>query len=140
LSTGYFVGVVRDDGSKMDFDFPQEYRSFVRTLAGYEVEIEIRKRRSKRSIRQNSWMHAFLGPLAAHWGYTVDELKLVGLSAVFGTKQLQGFVVPEKPHTSGLNTLEMADLCEWFIQKAAEDDFLILYPEEFKKLKHKKVA
>lgn len=131
------IGLVRDDGSKLDFDYPTEYRNYIKQFAGHEVEVEIRKRRSKRSDRQNRWLHSFLGELAEFLGYSLEELKLVGLVAVFGTDTIMGFTVPKKPHTSQLNTEEFSDLCEWFVQKAAEVDFVVLYPEEFKREKKK---
>lgn len=135
-----FIGTVRDDGSKLDFDFPTDYRNFIRQFAGHEVEVEIRKRRSKRTLRQNAWLHAFLTPLAERLGYTVAELKLVGLVAVFDTHDVMGYRVPVQPHTSELNTEQMSDLCEWFIQQAAQLDppFLVLYPDEFKRQKRKR--
>lgn len=133
------IGVVRDDGSKLDFDYPDDYREHIKQLAGHEVEIEIRKRRSTRSDRQSRWMHSFLRPLAKRLGTTLEELKLIGLVANWGTHDVMGFTVPVKPNTSKLNTEEHADLCEWYVQKAAELDppFLILYPEEFKREKKK---
>lgn len=127
------VGLVRDDGSKLDFDYPSQYRAHIQQFAGHEVEIEIRKRRSKRSARQNAWLHSFLKDLADHLGYTIEEIKLVGLVALWGTHDVMGCTVPIKLQTSKLNTEEFSDLCEWFVQKAAEVDFLVLYPEEFKR-------
>lgn len=107
-----FIGTVREDGSRLDFDFPADYRNYIKQFAGHEVEIEIRKRRSKRSLRQNAWFHAFIVPFAEHLGYRVEELKLAGLIALFGTDVVMGFTVPKKPHTSQLNTEEFSDLCE----------------------------
>lgn len=127
------IGLVRDDGSKLDFDHPSAYREHIRQFAGHEVEIDIRKRRSKRSDRQNRWLHSFLKDLAEHLGYSLAELKLVGLVALFGTVEIMGYTVPAKPHTSELNTNEFSDLCEWFVMKAAECNFVVLYPEEFKR-------
>jgi len=130
-----FIGTVRDDGSKLDFDFPNDYRNFIRQFAGHEVEIEIRKRRSKRSLRQNAWFHSFIVPFAESLGETVPDLKLAGLVALFGTKQVHGCTVPEYAHTSDLNTEQFSDLCEWFVQEAARCGFVVLYPEEFKRQK-----
>jgi hypothetical protein len=129
------VGTVRDDGSKLDFDYPSDYRDHIKQFAGHEVEVEIRKRRSKRSDRQNRWLHSFLGAFAEHCGYTLEEMKLVGLVALWGTHDVMGYTVPKKPRTSQLNTEEFSDLCEWFVQKAAEAEFVVLYPEEFKRTK-----
>lgn len=135
-----FIGTVRDDGSRMDFDYPSDYRKYIQQFAGHEVEVELRKRRSKRSARQNAWLHSFLIAFAEHCGYSLAEFKLVGLVAVFGTTEIMGYTVPAEAHTSTLNTEQFSDLCEWFVQKAAECDFLVLYPEEFKRQKKRRGA
>lgn len=130
-----FVGLVNDEGTRMVFDYPSQYRAFIKTLAGHEVEVELRKKRSKRSLRQNAWFHAFMEPFAASIGETVPDLKLIGLVAVFGTKVVMGYTVPVYAHTSELDTHQFSDLCEWFVQKAAECGFVVLYPDEFKRKK-----
>lgn len=134
-----FIGLVREDGSKVDLDYPTDYRNFVRQFAGHEVEIEIRKRRSKRSLRQNAWFHSFIVPFAESIGETVPRLKLIGLVAVFGTENVMGYTVPKYAHTSDLDTEQFSDLCEWFVQEAARCNFLVLYPEEFKREKKKQL-
>lgn len=131
-----FIGVIQD--GRFIADDERLYAALLAELDGYEVESVLRKKRSTRSLRQNRWFHSFMTPLADHLGYTVEELKLVGLVAVFGTKVVMGYTVPEQPHTSGLNTEQMSALCAWFQQRAAEMDFLILTPDEFKREKRKK--
>lgn len=131
-----WIGVMQDGVFHPDEE--REYDALVRkALDGHEVEQITRKRRSTRTLRQNRWLHSFLGKLAEHLGYELEELKLVGLIAVFGTKVVGGYTIPEQPHTSQLNTEQFSDLCEWFVQKAAEVDFLVLYPQEFKREKRK---
>lgn len=137
--TREFHGFAFPDG-RSTLDTPSFWKAFVKELAGadgHEITITAHRRRKKRSLKQNAWLHAFLQQLAAHWGNTVEELKTVGLAEVFGTHVVMGVVMPVKPHTSELTTTEMCDLCEWFIQKAAEDDVLVLYPDEFKREKKK---
>jgi hypothetical protein len=140
MMTREFHGFAFPDG-RSTLDAPSLWREFVKQLAGAdgnEFTITAHRRRKRRSLKQNAWLHAFLQQLAEHWGYTVEELKTVGLSEVFGTHVVMGVVMPIKPHTSELSTSEMCDLCEWFIQKAAEDDVLVLYPDEFKREKRKR--
>ena len=132
-----FIGLVRDDGSKLDFDYPSQYREFIQTLAGDEVEIEIRKKRAKRTLKQNAYLHAAIKPFADHCGYTVEELKLALLGECFGYHQVHGVTLPVKLHTSDLSTQEFVDITKLLIQRAAEQDVLILYPEEFKRQKRK---
>lgn len=131
-SVGHFIGLVREDGSRLDFDFPSQYRAFIATLAGEEVEIEIRKKRTKRTLKQNAYLHAAIKPYADHLGYTVEELKLALLGECFGYHQVNGVTLPVKLHTAQLTTQEFVEITELLIQKAAEDDVLILYPDEFK--------
>lgn len=134
-----FIGLIQMDERIRERrfipDYEQEYAAHLEQFDGHEVEMVLRKRRSTRSLRQNRWFHAFMRPFAEHLGYPVEELKLAGLIALFGTDVVMGFTVPKKPHTSELNAEEFSDLCEWFVQKAAECDFLVLYPEEFKRKK-----
>lgn len=133
-----WIGVMEaDQHGEIRFraDDAAEYAALVSDLDGYEVEQVLRKKRSTRSLRQNRWFWSFMKPLAEHLGYEVEELKLVGLIAVFGTHAVMGYTVPVHAHTSELNTEEFADLCAWFVQKAAEIDFLILTPDEFKREK-----
>lgn len=134
---GIFPAYVTDDGH-VKFDFPSQAHQFNREyLAGHEVYVEVYKRRGKRSIQQNRWLYAFLGPLAEKLGVTVEELKLIGLIALWGTRVVMGYRVPEKAHTSDLNTEEFSDLCAWYQQKAAEVGVLILDPQEWKAEKRK---
>ncbi len=137
---GHFVGIVREDGSRLDFDFPSQYRAFITTLAGEEVEIDIRKKRTKRTLKQNAYLHAAIKPFADHCGYTVEELKLALLGECFGYHQVNGVTLPVKLHTSELNTQEFVEITELLIQRAAEQDVMILYPEEFKREKRKQAA
>lgn len=132
------VGLVQDGIFRPDYE--RDHADFLATLEGEEVEAIYRKKRSKRSQRQNRWMHSFLRPLAAHLGYSLAQLKLMGLVAVFGTEKVGDYTVPIEPSTAELNTTKCAELCEWYVQMAAELDppFLILYPEEFKREKRKR--
>lgn len=137
-----WIGVMEADPQgeiRFKADDAQEYAQLISDLDGYEVEQVLRKKRSTRSLRQNRWFWSFMKPLAEHLGYEVEELKLIGLVAVFGTKTVMGYTVPEKANTSALNTEEFSDLCAWFVQKAAEMDFLILTPDEFKREKKKQL-
>lgn len=130
-----FIGVVQDGTLRLDWR--KQFDAYLAQFEGHEVEVEVRKRRSKRSTRQNRWMHAFLTPLAEHTGSTVEELKLIGLIALWGTHEVMGYTVPVHAHTSELNTAEFSDLCAWYQQKAAEVGVLILDPDEYRAAKKK---
>lgn len=134
---GIFPGFCDDDG-KVRADFPSKMHEFNRAhFAGDEIEIEIRKRRSKRSLAQNAAYHAAITPLAEFLGYTVEELKLAMLGGCFGWKNVNGCQLPERMHTSDLNTQDFSDLMAYTNQIAAEHDILILDPSQWKAAKKK---
>lgn len=139
-SARIWIGIMEADQHgeiRFKADDAQEYAQLLSDLDGYEVEQVLRKKRSTRSLRQNRWFWSFMKPLADYLGYEVEELKLVGLIALFGTHDVMGYTVPVHAHTSELNTEEFADLCAWFVQKAAELGYVILTPDEFKREKRK---
>lgn len=131
-------GLITEDGKYFIPDDKASWNAQKQSLAGYEVEVDLWKRRSKRSLKQSAWMHAFLRPLSEASGETVPRLKLIGLINVFGTDKVGDKFVPIKTSTTECNTEEMGDLCEWFVQYAAETyNLMILYPDEFKRQKRK---
>lgn len=134
-----FRGLITEDGKYFLPDSKSEWNAHKMRLAGHEVEVDMWKRRSKRSLNQNKWMHAFLRPLSEASGYTVPRLKLLGLIEVFGVDKISDQFVPIKTSTTDCDTQEMGDLCEWFVQYAAEQyNLVILYPDEFKREKKKR--
>lgn len=133
-----FIGLITEDGKKLILDYPDQFKAFYAPFAGHEVEVEIRKRRTKRTLKQNAYLHAVIKPYADHLGYTVEELKLALLGECFGYHQVNGVTLPLKLHTADLTTQEFVDITELLIQKAAEDNLMLLYPEEFKKQQRKR--
>lgn len=133
----FFRALVSDDGKQLLLDDKTRFRDEIAQFAGHEVEGELRKYRSRRTSRQNRWMHAAIKPLADHLGYTTEEMKLVGLGEQFGWKEVTGHQIPIRLHTSELNTVEHGELMDWFMQKAAENDIVILLPDEFRKQQRK---
>jgi len=127
----FFRGFVSDDG-RLTLDWPRQFRQDVRVLAGYEVEGELRRRRSKRSGEQNRYLHVVIKPLADELGYTTEELKLVLLGETFGYREVRGANIPMRLHTSDLNTQEFAQLIERLLQVAAEASVVILLPDEWR--------
>jgi len=134
----WHVGVVTEDGKKLILDYPDQFKAEYAHYAGHEVELEVRKRRTKRTLKQNAYLHAAIKPFADHCGYTVEELKLALLGECFGYHQVKGVTLPIKLHTADLSTKEFCDITELLIQKAAEEHVLILLPEEFKRSSKKR--
>ncbi len=135
---GIFPAYVTDEG-KVTFDAPSDAHAFNREHFGdHEVFVEIYKRKSKRSLKQNAAYHASIMPLAEHLGYTVEELKLAMLGGAFGWHDegpLKG--LPLHLHTSDLDTQQFSDLMAYTNQIAAEHDILILDPSQWKATKRK---
>jgi len=140
---GIFPGFCQDDG-KLTLDFPSKAHEFNRAhFGGHEVTIEVYKRRSKRSLRQNAFLHAAIEPWAKQIGETVTGLKIALLGEVFGWTTVRGHQVPTKDHTSELNTEEFSDVMAYAMQAAAEDGVLILDPSQYlaeKRKREKKAA
>ena len=139
MTRGIFIGTV-DEAGRVHFDFPSKAHAFNRAhFAGFEVEIEVRKRRSKRSLAQNNWMHAAIEPLAEHLGYTTEELKLDLLGTTFGWREMpSGKQVPIRLHTSDLNTEEFSDVMAVAQREAAHYGIVILDPSQHKAAKRKR--
>jgi hypothetical protein len=131
-----FVGFV-DDTGKLELDHKAAFRAFVRRFAGEEVVLEIHKRRTKRSDRQNRAFWAALTPWAHELGYEPVELKDELLGLLWGYEEhvskLTGEVrrVPIKGRSSKLTTQEMSDLYEFMAVKAAETGYVMELADEF---------
>jgi hypothetical protein len=131
-----FRGFVEPDGT-LSLDHKAAFRAFVRRLAGEEVELEIRKRRIKRSDRQNKAFWAALTPWAHDLGYEPVELKDELLGLLWGYEEhvskLTGEVrrVPLKGRSSKLTTQEMSELYEFMAVKAAETGYVMELADEF---------
>jgi hypothetical protein len=132
-----FDGFVEPD-ERIALDHPAAFRAFKRLLVGEEVELSIRKRRTKRSDKQNRAFHAGITPWSRDEGYPMDDLKRDLLIEVFGSREavspITGAVVlvPAKPHTSQLSTQEFALLMERTVEIAEECGVLLELPEEYK--------
>lgn len=139
--TTVFVGRCEMDGT-IHLDFPQQQRAFCkRKLAGKCIEIEIREQHTRRSDRQNRALHALLTPWARARGWQVDDLKDIMLGIAFGHIEKVMPVTGEirqllaKPHTSRLNVTDFCHLIEEVLRIAAEDDYWLEAPDEYRKAK-----
>lgn len=134
---GIFPAYIDEQG-RVSFDYPSKAHQFnAEYFAGHDVTIEIYKRRSKRSLDQNAWMHVAITPLADKLGVTVTGLKLILLGETFGWGTILGKPYPLRDATSKLNTEEFSDVMAIAQQLAAEHGVLILDPSEHKAKKRK---
>lgn len=140
-----------DDTGRFTLDRPEDFRRYLRAkLRGEEVELLLRKRRTKRSARANAALHAGLTEwmrakglsgaalteaieqtkddlLALRWGYIVRQNRFTG-------EVIQSLV---KPHTADLSTAEFSELFEMGVEEAAKDGHYWELPDEFKARKAK---
>ena len=127
-----------DDAGKFTLDYPRAFTAYVSRFKGEEVTIEVYKRRTKRSDKQNRAWHAALTPWADFLGYDIEELKDELLGIVFGyhevTSPVSGEVrqVLAEPHSSRLDTQKFALLMERTVEIAAGTGFVIELPDEWK--------
>jgi hypothetical protein len=135
-----FIGFVKDDGT-LTLDAPAAFRAFYRRFAGDEIEVEIRKRRTKRSDRQNAAFWAAITPWAHELGYEPNELKTELMALLWGYDEVPSpltgelRVVPTKARSSRLNTQEFCELMEFAAVKAAETGYVLLLGDEYKAAK-----
>jgi len=114
-----FVGVVQ--GGKVHLDFPQQFHAYAKRFEGDEIEIEIRKRRSKRSHDQNAYWWSVVVPLIAeHTGYTRDEAHEALKAKFLGQEDMSHGLI-RIGSTAKLNTLDFADLVDRVVLWAAEE-------------------
>jgi hypothetical protein len=138
-----FNGELLPDG-RIVWDFPAQVAAYRKRLyANGERAItgQFYPMRSRRSDRQNRALHALLSPWARERGWTVDDLKDTMLGLAFGhverVRPITGEVVKvlAEPHTSHLDVTKFCHLIEEVLRVAAEDDYWLDSPEEYRKAK-----
>jgi hypothetical protein len=96
----------------------QSYRhAHLRSLAGKDVEIVIRKRRTQRSLQQNKYLHTVVFPLLAkEFCDSVEGVKFDLMGEKWGwTYTKSGNHMPVKPHTSEMTVEECTEFIDWVI-------------------------
>lgn len=111
-----FAGRVDEHGVLTLLDRERVHRKqWLQTLAGKDVEVLVRKKRTQRSLDQNAYFHAIPVPLLAEeWGEDVETAKLLILGECFGWRDMKdGRQIPIKPSSSALTVDEFSHLIEW---------------------------
>ena len=123
-----FIGLVQD--GKLHLDYRAQFDAYLRRFEGDEVEVEVRKRRSKRSTAQNAyWWSVVVPTLAEHTGYTRDEMH-EALKAKFLSAEDLSLGLTKIGSTAKLNTQDFADLVDRVVLWAAESLGVIVPPPE----------
>lgn len=113
-----FHGRVTPEGELKPFDTERtQRRAHLRALAGQDVEIVIRKKRSQRSVDQNKyWWSVPVRLLAEHCGYADDDMHYALLGECFGYKVgPTGKQLPNVTGSSALSTEEFTRLIDWVL-------------------------
>jgi hypothetical protein len=110
--TPLFCGRVLQ-GGLLVLDRPKDYAKHLRSLAGQYVEIVARKRRTKRSLDQNAYIHVAATLASEHTGYTLAEVKLIWMGECWGWHTVAGHELPVKPHTSDMTVDEASYFIDW---------------------------
>ena len=120
--TPVFLATVRESGTLVLTDRPR-FDAYVRTLAGKDVEVVVRRRKSQRSLQQNKYWFAVPVPiLAEHCGYTKTQMHYALLGECWGyTLGPTGQPIPVRPSSSELNTAEFAHMIDWCLTWAASE-------------------
>lgn len=131
-------------GGKLDIDFPAQVKARVRALAG-ETGAAVRfwfvDAHEAKSRLQEKGFHAMVSPWAKERGWRIDDLKHFLLKRIFGTHDFvdpitgEVFPVLAEPHTSKLTRRQYCDLIEGAMEIAAEDDYYLTAPDEYRKAK-----
>ncbi len=134
-----FRGFV-DDAGKFALDFPLQFRAYVGRFKGEEVEIEFRKRRTKRSNQQNKyWWGVVIPLLAEHCGYSHDEMHEAIKAKFLGTEDMSRGLL-RIGSTTKLSTLEFAELTDRVIVWAAGELGVVIPQPDREPVKRKRAA
>jgi hypothetical protein len=139
MSLNVFVGVVTDAG-RLVLDAPKVFKAYVARFIGEEVEVEVRKRRSKRSTEQNAYYWSvIIPPLAEHCGYSHDEMHEALKAKFLGQEDMSRGLL-RIGSTTKLSTTEFADYVERITVWAAGELGVVISAPERVVVKRKKAA
>lgn len=122
-----FRGAIRDD--KIRLEMREQFSSLIASLNGQQIELTLRKARSKRSTPQNSYYWGIVIKfMAEHCGYDPEEmhdaLKQKFLRTHGDTE------LPTVRSTAKLNTAEFTEYLEQCRRLAAEMSIYVPDPNE----------
>jgi len=97
-----------------------EAMTYLTKLIGQEAVVEIKKVNPNRSLRQNAYLHLLLSAFGSHFGYTLEESKLIYKEI---SKDLYQYEKKGRTFTKSsaeLNVAEMTKSIDRFRDKSAE--------------------
>jgi hypothetical protein len=99
----------------MIYDLSKNLNDFEKKITYFKENksiIELKEKRKKRSVNQNSYMHVLFGLYGLHFGYTIDEVKTMIKRELKFYYKKKGFIFLKR--TSEANSKELADFIEKF--------------------------
>ena len=119
----YFGSV--SEGGVLTIRDRKSFDKYLMQFSGHEVTIDIKIKRSKRSIQQNSFFHSWVALLSDHTGYTRAEMKDIlkwEFLQIEKVNEKTGRLYKCTRDTSSLNKSQFADFCTE-IQHWSETEF-----------------
>jgi len=119
-----FSGYV--DKGKLKITNEDVFRSYVARLKG-EVEIIVRKKKSQRSIRQNSLYWMYIGIISDALGYDTEEMHSTFKAMYLTDKSGK---LPIVRSTTALNKIEFGEYIDKIVRKSAELGIILPDPQK----------
>ena len=124
---------------RLTLDAEAEFRRYIKALPDQPIQLVLSRKKSQRSLEQNSWIWGIAYPIIAggvgyddhetHDPQTLDAIHYA-LIAKWGGEHYEkrlGIMVPNK-RSSTLTTKEFSDYMEWLVRYAAQELGGILVP------------
>jgi hypothetical protein len=111
MTTPIWMGRCEPDG-QLRLDSSKLFRSYVATLAG-PVEVIVRRRRTKRSARQNNYYWGvIIKTISGHTGYDFDECHELLALRFLPREECPLTHMPRRLRTPERSTKEFSEYCE----------------------------
>lgn len=130
-----FFGRVSDEG-KLVFDSEErrlQYREWMNRLRGSQVQVSVRKRRKKRSLKQNNYLWKCLSVLEESTGQAAEDIYdyLIERHAPMEELDLSGRKVMKRKGSSRFSTGEMVEFMMHVSVLASELGVVLPDPDQY---------
>jgi len=129
--TPVFVGKVTKGGVLLVTE-PDEYAAYLRTLAGRNVAVTVKRLSQQRSLASNRfYFGAVVAPLASHCGYDREEMHELLAMRFLRIEDCPITGQPRRKRTPKCNTDEFREYLHLCIQFAAEQGIVVRDPSRY---------
>ena len=101
-------------------DEKKQAMSYFMTLANKKALVEVKKLQRNRTLRQNAYLHLIIGYFGVHFGYTLDEAKIIYKDINRSTYMYEKRDRKFYRSSADLDTAEMTKTIDRFRQVSAE--------------------